>query len=101
MTPKKPINPFYMALLPVGVLFVITACAFGVMMVQDLSPQQGRPVGASRLMADHGLAILAGELALLGVFTFAAIYSDDYWTQRFERRHGGDDGGRSNAASGD
>jgi hypothetical protein len=96
---KKPTNPFYMALLPVGVLFVITACAFGVMMVQDLSPQQGQPAGASRLMADHGLAILAGELALLGVLTFAAISTDDFWTRRFECRHGMDNDGRDDASA--
>jgi hypothetical protein len=101
MTPKKPNNPFYIALLPVGVLFVITACAFGVMMVQDLSPQQGQRAGTNRLMADHGLAILAVELLVLGALTFAAIYTDDYWTRRFERRFGGDDHGGSERPAGD
>jgi hypothetical protein len=101
MTPQKPTNPFYMALLPVGVLFVITACAFGVMMVQDLSPQHGQRAGMSRLMADHGLAILSVELLVLGVLTVAAISTDDFWTRRFERRHGTNHGGPNDASTGD
>jgi hypothetical protein len=84
MSQMKPVNPFYIALLPVGVAFVVTACAYGVMMVQALSPRAAAPSGPIGLMDRHGLAILAAELALLGVLTVAAIASDDFWTRRFE-----------------
>mgnify|MGYP004085779037 CR=1 FL=1 len=30
---KKPVNPFYVALVILGTLFAVTACAYGVMML--------------------------------------------------------------------
>jgi hypothetical protein len=84
MAVKKPVNPFYIALLPVGVAFVVTACAYGVMMVQALAPRAAALSGPIGLMEQHGLAMLAAELAVLGILTVAAIASDDFWTRRFE-----------------
>lgn len=79
MKNRKPINPFYVAALPVGVLLVITACAYAVMTVQGLDPQRQESAGLTALLAKHGTLIFVAELAVLGVFTLAAIATDDYW----------------------
>lgn len=84
MAVKKPTNPFYLALLPVGVLFAVTACAFVVMTMRGLDPQQAEESGMVLLMARHGTTILIAELVVLAVLTVAAIASDDFWTRRFE-----------------
>jgi hypothetical protein len=84
---KKPTNPFYVAALPAGVLFAVTACAFVVMTMQGADPQRGEETGLIRLMARHGMLIMLVELAVLGVLTIAAIASDDFWTRRFEARN--------------
>ncbi len=86
MPAKKPINPFYVAALPVGVLFAITACVFVVMTMQSADPQRPEETGLIRLMARHGVIILVGELAILGLLTTAAIATDDFWTRRLEAR---------------
>ncbi len=84
MAVKKPTNPFYVAALPVGVLFALTACAFVVMTMQGADPQRPAEIGLVALMAKHGVAIMVGELAVLGTLTIAAIATDDLWTRRFE-----------------
>ena len=84
MPATKPTNPFYVALLPVGVFFAVTACAYVVMTMRGLDPQQPETTGLIGILARHGTAILTSELALLAVLTVAAIASDDYWTGRFE-----------------
>jgi hypothetical protein len=85
MPRAKAINPFYVALLPVGALFAITACAFGVMMVHGTQPggptDADVPGGLLGLMEEHGLAILLVELGMLAVLTMLAIGSDSYWTR--------------------
>ena len=88
MTVKKPTNPFYVATLPVGVLFALTACAFVVMTMQGLDPQRAEEIGLVQLMANRGVAIMLGELAILGALTIAAIATDDFWTRRFEAAQG-------------
>lgn len=101
--PKKAeaFNPFYAMLLVVGIVFAITAFAYCVMTV--------RGVGGSLAMADestaehsqlgldlmalldrHGLWIMLAQLALLGVATFGAIFTDDYWTRRAARQRADD-----------
>jgi hypothetical protein len=84
MPVKKPTNPFYVALVPVGVLFAVTACAYGVMAVQGLDPHQANEGRLMGLMDHYGVLIMVAELALLGILTFAAIGSDDFWTRRLE-----------------
>lgn len=79
--PKKSVNPFYVTALPVGVLFVITACVYVVMTIQGLDPQRDQSGGLVGLLAQHGTMIFVGELAILGVLTLAAITTDDYWTR--------------------
>jgi hypothetical protein len=83
---KKPRNPFYAALLAAGVVFAVTACAYGVMTVNLLSPAQvmeGAPTaGLVGFLDRHGTALLMAELGVLAALTFAAMGTDDYWTRR-------------------
>jgi hypothetical protein len=88
MPQKKPTNPFYVALLPVGVAFAITACAFVVMTMRGLDPQNVESTGLIQLMERQGVMIMVVELAILGVLTFAAIASDGFWQKRFEAAQG-------------
>lgn len=81
---KQPTNPFYPALIVVGTVFAITACAYGVMTVRMLNPAGAHEAGMVQFMDTYGLMFLVGELALLGLFTFAAMGTDDYWTKRAE-----------------
>jgi hypothetical protein len=83
---KPSTNPFYVAALPVGVLFVITACAYAVMTVQGLDPQRGQEGGLVGLLAKHGTMIFVVELAVLGLLTFAAIATDDFWSRSSDSR---------------
>jgi hypothetical protein len=84
MAAKKPTNPFYVAALPAGILFAITACAFLVMTLQAGDPQRAESTGLVRLMDEHGVVILVVELAVLGVLTVGAIVTDEFWTRWFE-----------------
>ena len=84
MPQSKPVNPFYIAALPVGVFFALTACSYMVMAYRGLDPHHADEGGLVRLMDQHGLAILLVELAVLAVLTVAAIGTDGYWTRRFE-----------------
>lgn len=84
MAAKKPTNPLYVAAVPVGILFAITACAFVVMMLKSGDPQVSESTGLLRLLDRHGVLILVVELAILGVLSLGAILTDDFWTRRFE-----------------
>jgi hypothetical protein len=81
---QKPVNPFYVALAPAGILFAITACAYGVTMARSLDPHHAAEQGSIRLVEQHGMVIVALELAVLAILTVAAIGTDDFWTRRFE-----------------
>jgi hypothetical protein len=81
---KKPTNPLYIAALPVGVLFAITACAFVVMTLKGGDPQVGESTGLMRLLDRHGVLILIIELAVLGILTMGAIFTDSFWTGLYE-----------------
>jgi hypothetical protein len=87
---RKAINPFYVALLPVGVVFAVTACAYVVMIMRGRDPQRAPETGLVALMAERGVMIMAVELAILAVLTGLAIASDDYWTGRFGEQEQGD-----------
>jgi hypothetical protein len=84
MPQPKPVNPFYVAALPVGVIFAITACSYMVMAYRGLNPHHANETGLVGLMDRHGMAILLVELAILGALTIAAISTDGFWTRRFE-----------------
>jgi hypothetical protein len=80
---KKLSNPFYIALLFVGAVFGLTACAYVVMMVKLATPQPfdaDSQSGFVFVLNRYGTLILVVELAMLGVLTLAAIATDDYWT---------------------
>lgn len=82
MSQPKRVNPFYSALVIVGVLFSLTACAYGVMTVRGLEPSNADEGGLIGFLDQYGLWILMGELAVLGLLTVAAIGTDEYWTRR-------------------
>lgn len=83
-------NPFYILLAIVGVAFVFTAVAYGIMALQmaDL-PVAGEPDHRAHpltsWMRKHGDMALLGQIAALGVLTCAAIGTDSYWQRRAER----------------
>ena len=84
---KEPHNPFYWLCAVVGVIFTITACAYGVFM---LRANQGLdwPATASgehplmSLLDRHGMIILGVEVAVLAAVSLAAIMLDHYRGQR-------------------
>lgn len=86
---KKSANPFYALLVVTGIVFVITACAYGVMsltevrnaqMAQADLPPDVHPLNA--WLKRHGDMALLSELGFLAVFTFGAIATDDLWQRR-------------------
>ena len=83
---KKSANPFYALLILVGLSFVVTAAAYGVMAVRESrAAVSGEPVADHALMKwmhEHGNTALLTELALLGVCTFGAIGTDEFWQRR-------------------
>jgi hypothetical protein len=83
--PNKPFNPFYALLVVLGIVFAITVCAYVVMMFK-LRTAEGISHSAGewlvQFMDKHGFSLLIGELVLLGIATFAAIGTDEYWTKR-------------------
>ena len=81
----KIVNPFYAVLLVVGVAFALTCCAYTVMSFRQLDPHAIDEPGMVALMKDHGIKIMLGELSVLGVLTFAAIGTDEFWTKRAEK----------------
>jgi hypothetical protein len=78
---KQTFNPFYFLAMLFGIAFTITACAYGVMMLKSIRPEglprPGQPgSGLMDLLSQHGIAILAVELAGLAIFSIAAIWLD-------------------------
>jgi hypothetical protein len=93
MANRKRRNPFYVLLVLVGIVFVVTACAYGVMMFQVANPAP-TPAGTPpaplshpmfQWMRIHGNAALLWELAVLAAFTVAAIATDRLWDPRDQR----------------
>jgi len=85
--PREPINPFYVASGILGVAFTLTACAYGVLMLQAnrgmmRSDSLGQEHPLLSLLNTHGVAILAIEVLLLGIASIAAIVLDHYRGRR-------------------
>lgn len=80
--PQEGTNPFYAALLVLGIVFVITACLYGVMMVQTMQSGGLPPTGVIAWMEANGTWLLGIETLLLGGLTFGAIGTDGYWTKK-------------------
>ena len=81
---RKPFNPFYVLVVLVGVAFCLTAFAYGVMTVRGLHGVTGSetsPAGKALMewMDTRGFSLMMIEIGLLGVLTFAAIATDEYW----------------------
>ena len=74
----KKKNPFYALLVLVGVAFVLTASAYGVMTVRgtDRSASSVPQTGILGFMDRHGNWILTVEVLLLGLLTVAAMGTD-------------------------
>lgn len=94
---KSGFNPFYVLLVLLGIAFTVTACAYGVMAFKATRSDDalaGAPSGAAMLtyLDQHGGELMALELALLAVCTFAAMSTDRYWIRRDadERRRAGE-----------
>jgi hypothetical protein len=88
-TKRKAKNPFYVLLVLAGVVFLVTALAYGVMTVRLSRPSGGSADSNPALMQfmrEKGGRLLAIELAVLGVLTVAAIGSDNYWERRAENK---------------
>ncbi len=83
---KKSANPFYGMLILVGLTFFVTATAYGVMAFREThAVVHGEPVAEHALMKwmhEHGNTALLTELAVLGVCTFGAIGTDEFWQRR-------------------
>lgn len=91
---KEPTNPFYVLVVVLGTAFVLTACAYGTMTyraVRASRPQPGDAVAQAaenplmKLMNERGLEIMVGQLVLLGVATFGAMWLDQVRSNREAR----------------
>lgn len=101
---KEPVNPFYVLLVLLGVVFVVTTCAYGTMAwraTQPVASYEARPTsnGAAEataapsdnhplmvLLDKHGIELLGGELLLLALATFGAMGLDSLRTRQAERQ---------------
>jgi hypothetical protein len=87
---KKSANPFYALLIIAGIVFVVTAAAYGVMAVREAhGTATNEPVAEHALvqwMSQHGNTALLVELAILGTCTVGAIATDEYWQRRTRRK---------------
>jgi len=91
---QKFANPFYGLLLAAGIVFALTAISYGVMAFRDARPAAGAEGHVAEKaehplmmwMSRHGETALLSELAVLAVFTFAAIGTDSYWQNRASLR---------------
>ncbi|HEX4142555.1 MAG TPA: hypothetical protein VHY91_03320 [Pirellulales bacterium] len=80
---RRPINPFYPLLIAVSVIFVITACAYGVMALRAISSATagtGHPLLA--FLDRHGMLLLMVEVAALAAAALLAMSTDRFWTER-------------------
>ena len=84
MTPRKKfVNPFYVLVVIVGVVFTVTACAYGVMTVRGLRPElsaDGSGEGLMTFLDQHGFRLMLIELGVLAVCSVAAMVTDALWS---------------------
>jgi hypothetical protein len=88
MAKKRPFaNPFYALLLVVGVAFLLTATSYGVMAFRDVQGHGAAESGSGLMLFldQHGAWLMAGELAVLAIASFAAMATDHHWTKRGEQ----------------
>jgi hypothetical protein len=88
---REPVNPFYVLVAIVGVVFLVTACAYGVMAFRAISTLPDRPPESHALTSAldrHGVVIMTWELALLAVTTLAAMGLDRFRSLRQQAARG-------------
>jgi hypothetical protein len=91
MPTKKQLNPFYVLLIPAGLVFAVTAFAYGFMAFQAVNAvraEAGRHAGHPlfQWLRAHGDATLLIELAVLAVLTVGAIATDRWWDRSEKER---------------
>lgn len=83
---KKWKNPFYALLIPAGMVFIVTACAYGFMAFQMVNAgSSGADLYADHPLFSwlraHGNRAMLIELAVLAVLTVGSIATDRQWTE--------------------
>jgi hypothetical protein len=76
---KEPVNPFYVLVVVLGVIFLITACGYGTMTYRAIAPGAAGAGAQHPLMEfldRYGMQAMAAELVLLGGVTFGAMWLD-------------------------
>ncbi len=86
--PRPRPNPFYAILGVVGFLFTITASSYCLFVLRGVRPESlsGPPHALERLMARHGVTLLAGQIAVLAVATVGAVAMDHFEGERLRRQ---------------
>lgn len=86
--PRPRPNPFYAILGAVGFLFTITASSYCLFVLRGVRPESlsGPPHALERLMDRHGVALLAGQIAVLAVATVGAVALDHFEGERLRRQ---------------
>jgi hypothetical protein len=87
---RQRTNPFYAALIVVGIAFTITAAAYFVMTLrgnkswpgprQAQSAKTEEPHGLLVFLEQHGVTLMAGDLGLLALAAWGAIGTDHWWS---------------------
>jgi hypothetical protein len=88
---RKTFNPFFLLLGVVGAVFAVSAFVYGVMALRLTRAagswaegEAGHPL--MLFFRENGTAVLTAELVVLALLTVAAIWTDDYWARRAQRR---------------
>ena len=77
--PKAPINPLYVLVVLLGIVFAVTSFAYGTMAYRAISPVaslQETPGGLMSFLDRYGVQALIAELAALGAATLGAMCLD-------------------------
>ena len=90
MARPRSINPFYVVLLVVSVIFVITVCGYTVLTFRatsrEVAVQLDSVHGLLSFLDRYGVSLMLCEVAVLGVATVAAIMTDQFWAKRAYRK---------------
>ncbi len=84
MVSRKRRNPFYVALVPLGAVFVVTAFAYGLMAFQAVNGTAAAKAAGGvhplfQWLRTHGDAAMLWQLGVLAALTVAAIATDRFW----------------------
>jgi hypothetical protein len=76
---KEPANPFYILVIILGVVFLITACGYGTMTYRAIAPgvpRDGSPHVLMEFLDRYGVQLMAGQLVGLATASFGAMWLD-------------------------